>query len=213
MTTKDKNTLAINTYNEIAQKYEEEFGNDYSDTIYIDKFLNILLDKNILDIGCGVGNLTKYIFDKGFNVDGIDLSIEMLNIAKSKYKEINFYNMDMKNITLNKKYDGIVLAYSLFHLTKEEVIKILPKYFNLLNSNGKMLLILQNGSGEHIINEPLKAGLKMFINYYSLSEISDLLTKNHFKIIYTDFKKSESAFELGNDKIVIICEREDKLNE
>lgn len=206
----DKNMIAVDTYNKIAQKYEEEFGNDYSDIPYIDNFLNCLEGKDVLDIGCGVGNLTKYTGDKGFKVDGIDLSEEMLNIAKSKYSNINFYKMDMKEIKLNKKYDGIMLICSLFHLTKKEVIEVMPKYYNLLKDNGKMLLVLQAGKGEYIIDEPLKEGLKMFINYYSLEEISEILKNNNFNILYTDSKKIESEFELGNNKLVIICE---KINE
>ena len=204
---KDKNMIAVDTYNKIAQEYDKEFGNDYSDTPYVDKFLNYLEGKKVLDIGCGVGNLTKYIMDKGFNVEGIDLSKEMLNIAKQKYSDIKFYEMNMKEITLRKKYDGIMLAYSLFHLTKKEVIEVLPKYYDLLNSNGKILLILQYGQGERIVNEPLKEGLKIFINYYSQDEIIEILKNNRFKILYTDLKKSESEFELGNDKLVIICQK------
>ena len=204
---KDKNMIAVDTYNKIAQEYDKEFGNDYSDTPYVDKFLNYLEGKKVLDIGCGVGNLTKYIMDKGFNVEGIDLSKEMLNIAKQKYSDIKFYEMNMKEITLRKKYDGIMLAYSLFHLTKKEVIEVLPKYYDLLNSNGKILLILQYGQGERIVDEPLKEGLKMFINYYSQDEIIKILKNNSFKILYTELKKSESEFELGNDKLVIICQK------
>ena len=204
---KDKNMIAVDTYNKIAQEYDKEFGNDYSDTPYVDKFLNYLEGKKVLDIGCGVGNLTKYIMDKGFNVEGIDLSKEMLSIAKQKYSDIKFYEMNMKEITLRKKYDGIMLAYSLFHLTKKEVIEVLPKYYDLLNSNGKILLILQYGQGERIVDEPLKKGLKIFINYYSQDEIIEILKNNNFKILYTDLKKSESEFELGNDKLVIICQK------
>lgn len=204
---KDKNMIAVDTYNKIAQEYDKEFGNDYSDTPYVDKFLNYLEGNKVLDIGCGVGNLTKYIMDKGFNVEGIDLSKEMLSIAKQKYSDIKFYEMNMKEITLRKKYDGIMLAYSLFHLTKKEVIEVLPKYYDLLNSNGKILLILQYGQGERIVDEPLKKGLKIFINYYSQDEIIEILKNNNFKILYTDLKKSESEFELGNDKLVIICQK------
>lgn len=57
--------------------------------------------------------------------------------------------------TINKKFDGISLLYSLFHLTKEEVINVLPQYRNLLNKNGKILLILQDGNGEQVVKEPL----------------------------------------------------------
>lgn len=203
----NRNKLSVETYDKIAKKYDEEFGNDYSDTMYIDKFLKTINGKEVLDIGCGVGNLTNYIFEKGYNIDGIDLSGAMLNIAKNRYKGINFYKMDMKNITITKKYDGIMLAYSLFHLTKNEVKEALPKYYKLLNKDGTILLILQMGSEENLIDEPLENGLKMFINYYSLDEITVELNKNNFNIIYTDIKKTNNKFELGNDKLIIICKK------
>ena len=188
----DRNKLSVDTYNEIAKTYEEKFGEDFTDTIYIDKFLEFLEGKNILDIGCGVGNLTDYIYTKGFLIKGIDLSDEMLKIAKSKYKQIKFYKMDMRSPSFDEKFDGLMLAYSLFHLSKAEVEKVLPKYYNLLNKNGKMLIILQGGNGEKIINEPLNENLKIFFNYYTIDEITKLLKTNNFNIIYTDIRKPKN---------------------
>ncbi len=203
----DKNNeLVIDTYNQIAKKYDEKYGSDYSDTIFIDKFLDLLNGKNVLDIGCGVGSLTNYIYRKGFNVTGIDLADEMLRIAKQKYKDINFVRMDMKNITLNQKYDGISVLYSLFHLSKNEVINVLPKYHELLNEKGKMLLILQNGSGEKIVEEPLNKNFKMFVNYYSLDEIKEVLENSKFKVLYTAYKKGCEG-SLSDTKLVLLCEK------
>lgn len=202
----EKNKLAVDTYNQIAEKYDKKFGNDYSDTPFIDKFLNLLNGKNVLDIGCGVGSLTNYMHRKGFYLTGIDLADKMLKITKQKYKDINFIRMDMKNITLNQKYDGISILYSLFHLSKKEVMKVLPKYHELLNKNGKMLLILQNGSGEKIVEEPLDKNLLMFVNYYSLDEIKEILENNKFKVLYTAYKKGCEG-SLSDTKLVLICEK------
>lgn len=203
----ERNKIAVDTYNKIAKKYDEEFGNDYSDAPYIDSFLNILSGKEILDIGCGVRSLTNYMCEKDFNVTGIDLFDGMLRIAKEKYKNINFIKMDMKNITLNKKYDGISILYSLFHLTKNEVKEVLSQYYDLLKENGKMLLILQSGNGEKVVEEPLDKNLKMFVNYYSLDEIKEVLENNKFKVLYTTYKKGCEG-SLSDIKLVILCEKE-----
>lgn len=202
----DKNKLAIDTYNLIASEYDNEFGTDYSDAPYIDKFLESLNGKEILDIGCGLGNLTNYMNEHGFNVIGIDLSDEMLKIAKSKYKHITFKKMDMREINIDKQFDGISLLYSLFHLTKMEVEIVLPKYYNLLKENGKMLVILQDGDGEKVVKEPLNKNLSMFVNYYNLEEITNILKKHNFNIIYSTYKKGTEG-SLSNKKIVILCEK------
>lgn len=203
---KEKNEIAINTYNKIAKDYFKEFGDDYSDVPYVDKFLDQLLGKKVLDIGCGVGNLTNYINQKGYHVTGIDYASEMLEIAKKEFKNTEFIKMDMRNITLKDKYDGIMLAYSLFHVTKKDAEYVLNKCYELLNPKGKMLIILQEGNKEEIINEPLNSSLKMFVSYYTEEEITKKL-ENNFKILYKDHKIPTNEFELGNNKIILICEK------
>lgn len=197
----------FNTYNIIAKKYDEEYGNDLSDTPYIDIFLSKTCGKQILDIGCGTGTLSEYIANKGYIVDAIDFSEEMLKIARNKIKNVNFIQMDMRSININKKYNGIMLAYSLFHISKKEVIKAIEAYYNLLKDNGTMLIILQEGEGEKYVEENLEKGLKKFVNYYSFEEIEKVLNANHFEIIEKMRKKPLSEFSLQNDKLVIICKK------
>lgn len=197
----------FNTYNKIAKKYDKEYGNDLSDTPYIDIFLSKTCGKRILDIGCGTGTLSEYIANKGYNVDAIDFSEEMLKIARNKIKNVNFIQMDMRNINLDKKYDGIMLAYSLFHISKKEVIKAIQTYYDLLNDQGTMLIILQEGEGEKYVEENLEKGLKKFVNFYSFEEIKKVLNINHFKIIEKLRKKPLSEYALQNDKLVIICKK------
>lgn len=195
------------TYNKIASNYEKEYGNDLSDAPYIDSFLSQVEGNYILDMGCGPGTLSKYIANKGYNVDAIDYSEEMLKIAREKINNVNFIQMDMRNVEMNKKYNGIMLAYSLFHISKDEVKNVLPKYYDLLEDNGVMLIILQEGSGEDYVSENLGTGLKKFINYYSFEEIEKVLNDNNFEIIEKNRKKPISNLSMQNDKLVIICKK------
>lgn len=195
------------TYNKIASNYEKEYENDLSDAPYIDSFLSQVEGNYILDMGCGPGTLSKYIANKGYNVDAIDYSEEMLKIAREKINNVNFIQMDMRNVEMNKKYNGIMLAYSLFHISKDEVKNVLPKYYDLLEDNGVMLIILQEGSGEDYVSENLGTGLKKFINYYSFEEIEKVLNDNNFEIIEKNRKKPISNLSMQNDKLVIICKK------
>lgn len=99
------------TYNIIANKYEKEAEEDWKDKKYVDRFLKYLNNSaTILDIACGTGELLKYYNDKGFIATGIDVSKEMINIAKRKVPNANFIEMSLYDIDkLADKYDAIVL--------------------------------------------------------------------------------------------------------
>ena len=116
----DKLKSTVDVYNKIANQYADIFDKDLSDNPYLDKFLSkITTGKKILDLGCGTGRITSYYFDKGFDVIGVDLSPKMLEVAINKYPKIDFRLEDIRKINFNDTFDGISLAYSLFHLEKK----------------------------------------------------------------------------------------------
>lgn len=80
----------------------------------------------ILDVGCGNGKDCKYISEKSFEVNGIDLSLGMLTMAKERVPNGKFEVMDITDITYPENdYDGIISNYSLFHIPSEELPKTL----------------------------------------------------------------------------------------
>lgn len=183
LTIEQKKKYVIDDYNAIVQEYTEEFFDDKSDEKYIDQFLQSLEGKNVLDAGCGNGRDCKYINQKGFKVKGIDLSKEMLVIAKKMVPKVDFEVMDITNITYSdNSYDGIISNCSFFHIPVEELPKTLNSFSKILKPNGKLLLILQEGLGEAMIEEPFRKGVYIYINYFSVKQISELLLKHGFEI-------------------------------
>ena len=204
---KDLNKMVVNTYDIIAEDYNREFGNDMGDKEYIDKFLKEVKKGKILDVGCGVGNLTKYIKDNGFEVLGIDLSNSMIKIAKERFTDIKFQIMDMTKIDLPKSsFEALFVAYSLFHLPPDKIENTMKGFVELLKNRGKIMLILQEGQGDAIVDEPFKPTEKMYINYFSKELIINLLKKFNFKILHFDTRGASSSMELGNKKLFIIAE-------
>lgn len=205
---KNLNNMVINTYDIIAQDYNKAFGNDMSDKKYIDKFLKkVSPGGKILDVGCGVGNLTKYIKDNNFDVMGIDLSKKMLNIAIKRFPDIKFKLMDMTNIKLiDNSFDALFIAYSLFHLPPNKIEETMEGFIKLLKRKGIIMLILQEGKGDAIIDEPFNPSHKMYINYFNKDILYDLLEKYNFKILYFDTRSANNSMELGNNKLFLIAE-------
>ena len=205
LTIKEKKQSVIDNYDDIAKEYVNEFFEDTSDNKYIDIFLNSLNGKKILDVGCGNGKDCKYILEKGFNINGIDLSIGMLNIAKEKVPNCNFEIMDITKITYpDDSYDGIISNCSLFHIPVEELPKTLKSFKRVLKPDGKLLLILQEGNGETMVEEPYRPGIYIYIKYFSKNEIQKLLQEYGFEIDYLLKKESPNMLELGNKKLIVL---------
>ena len=203
LTIEQKKKYVIDDYNDIVQEYTEEFFDDKSDEKYIDQFLQSLEGKNVLDAGCGNGRDCKYINQKGFKVKGIDLSKEMLVIAKKMVPKVDFEVMDITNITYSdNSYDGIISNCSFFHIPVEELPKTLNSFSKILKPNGKLLLILQEGLGEAMIEEPFRKGVYIYINYFSVKQISELLLKHGFEI--DSILKEESPNELELGKLIVL---------
>ncbi|MDD3340842.1 MAG: class I SAM-dependent methyltransferase [Bacilli bacterium] len=202
----EKNKIAIDTYDLIAEKYKMEFENDLSDQIYIDKFLEYVKTGTILDIGCGIGHLTNYISQKGFQITGIDLSTHMLEIARQSYPNIEFLKMNMRDLQFDSNYfTGIFAAYSLFHLPLEEMKQVLATCKRILKEKGFIILFLQEGTGDHVIREPLLPEKNTYIQYIEEFEIVHMLGEAGFHILCSAKKNIKEAMGLGENTLILIA--------
>jgi len=201
--------IAVKTYDKIAQVYAREFFKDKIDLKHLDKFLLLLpKEAKILDVGCGPGNYTKYMMKKRFFVEGIDLSKGMLLIAKKLVPEGTFKIMDMRKLRYpNQLFDGLCVAYSLYHIASNEASVVLKEFRRVLKPKGIIILMLQEGKGEGIIPEPFDPMEKMFFKYYKKREIKQLLKEANFKVIYEAERKTRSGLELKQKKLFIIAKK------
>lgn len=101
----------------------------------------------ILDVGCGTGELAMRLKQqkKGSMVSGIDLSADMINIAKAKAKsngsgDIDFRIGDVEHMPYEDSYfDCVTCAHSFHHYPHKK--KALREMFRVLKNNGKVMII------------------------------------------------------------------------
>lgn len=117
---------------------------DYHDWLSFTKQY-VSQDKRILDLACGSGTLAVLLSVKGFKVDGLDLSTEMIGLANDKFKAYhilnNLYTCDMSSFSLPRKYDAVTCYFdSVNHLpTIEHVKQMMNCVYETLNENGLFL--------------------------------------------------------------------------
>lgn len=192
--------LIRETYNKIAQKYDEKYFNDTSDLPHLNKFLSYLpKNAKVLDVGCGPGTFTQYVYKK-FDVEGIDISEEMLKIARKKFPDVLFKNMDMKHMTYeNNSFDAIVAGYSFIHIAEDEVVTTLEEFHRILKPSGYVFIMAMEGEKDQIVAEPLLKSEKTFINFFSLDRLSNYLKEVGFhiefkeRVLYEDLENLTTA--------------------
>ncbi|HZJ41592.1 MAG TPA: class I SAM-dependent methyltransferase [Patescibacteria group bacterium] len=99
----------------------------------------------VLDLACGNGRLLESFHKKEIEYLGIDISEELINIAKKNYPNNNFIVgdlLDLKNISSeHKKYDHIFCLAALQHIPSEEYrLKVLQDAKSLLTDSGELII-------------------------------------------------------------------------
>jgi len=71
--------------------------------------------RRVLEVACGTGNHTKLLVERGYEVTGVDISDDMLRVARSKVKDnAKFIRGDMRNLdaAVDGKYDAAICLFS-----------------------------------------------------------------------------------------------------
>lgn len=90
-----------------------------------------------LDIGCGcTGRFIRLLVEEGFTPTGLDVSAEMLNIARTQLPGVDFINADICQYQLTEKYDFITAWDSIWHIPLEQQHNVISKIVASLNVGG-----------------------------------------------------------------------------
>ncbi|MCH4551383.1 class I SAM-dependent DNA methyltransferase [Aestuariibaculum lutulentum] len=193
----------FNTWNSIANRYEEAFFDLhlYNDTY--DFFLDNLPDKEskILDVGCGPGNITNYLLNKSPNlkIKGIDISKNMIALAQKNNKSAEFKIMDIRNLdSLQDSFDGIICGFCLPYLSKKDYSKLISDCNLLLNKNGILYLSFVEGDTKNSGYISGSTGDRMYFYYHNLKDLKNELTIHGFespKLILKSYAKRNGSEE------------------
>lgn len=151
-----------------ASKWDEEMIRD-------DRIINRILDnagvcegKEILDVACGTGVLIPdYLARNVKSITAIDISPEMVRIAKEKFKQehIEIICADIEKIEMEHKFDNIVVYNAFPHFSdSQKLIEILARYLKpagtLTIAHGmskKQIDNLHRGKARKVSNELMGA--------------------------------------------------------
>ena len=160
----------------------------------------------VLNLGCGTGMHEIELAKKGYSTNGLDLSSEMIDIARSRnIPRASFSVGDMSHFALNGKFDACVSMFAAFgYLIKNEQIEsALHSIKQHLNPNGLAIIEIWNGPGVlHImpssrIKEFTRDGIEVHRQSFPTMHASDHYVDINFKVrLSREGKEFENYEEL-----------------
>lgn len=140
------------SYDCVAEEYASEFCDELLHKPFDAKMLEWLAEKVagaglVCDMGCGPGQVARYLHDLGVDSCGIDLSPEMVGQAKRLHPGIPFQQGDMLNLAgiPDEAYAGIAAFYSILHLPRPMVVAALLELKRVLRPGGTLLITFHIG--------------------------------------------------------------------
>lgn len=138
----------MESYTDFAYIYDKLIGQDYEKWAdYIEEIfkLNNKSPKLVLDLGCGTGSITNILAKRGYDMIGIDMSVDMLNVAREKAMEqeldVLYLCQDIREFELYGTVDAIICTLDVLNYITEpqDLEHIFALVKNYLNPDGMFI--------------------------------------------------------------------------
>ncbi len=185
---------------EIIREFFNNFAPQWDNEPIAEKeILDIILDNarikeniNVLDVACGTGVLFPFYLERNVkSITAVDLSPEMVKIAKSKFSQADVICGDAENVAFDYQFDVIMIYNAFPHFPEpEKVIKNLAKH---LKDGGR--LCIAHGMSKKELDE---------IHMKSAGKVSNILPdcENLAQMLLPYFKVD---IKISNDKMYQVC--------
>lgn len=149
---------------------------------YIDD-MNKVECKNAIDLGCGIGQDTKWLLDKGFDVISCDFSKRALDKLKESIPNSKTMQIDIKEkLPFKDNSVGLINAnLSIHYFDMKNTIKIFSEINRVLEPNGLFVGRVNSDKNEEYIKEDTQEIEKNF--YYMSGRYKRLFDKEQFDIL------------------------------
>jgi SAM-dependent methyltransferase len=176
-------------YDRVAADYAAEFACEMDAKPFDRKMLDWLAEKvgglgAICDMGCGPGQVARYLHGRGVWTCGVDLSPEMVGHARRLNPEIDFRRGDMLALAEvpDEAYGGVAAFYSLIHVPRPRVIEALRELRRVLRRGGVLLVTFHLGRETVHKDEFFGHPVSLDFHFFESAEVKANLAAAGFRV-------------------------------
>jgi SAM-dependent methyltransferase len=170
---------------ESTQAYQFEYGRDL-----IDDLLKPQMGERILDLGCGTGQITSTIAEKGAVVTGIDASQNMIDRARENYPGLEFLVADGADFFFPEPFDAVYSSATLHWILEPEraaaciarALRPGGRFVAQLSGRGSVNMVF--GAAAEVLRDQKGESLKPALFFPSIGEYATILEKSGIEVVF-----------------------------
>ena len=190
MTDDDLYKQTLDLYNDpaFAHQYANNIANR-SGAWKFDAFLPyVIKGGKVLDVACAAGRDSAYLDNHGYQAVGIDLSNELISIAKQAYPNIEFVVGDFTKLAFrDDSFDGIWCRAALVHLPSSGmVLKSLKEFRRVLKQGGVTMVNTKarlHDQPETALKQDILSDHSRYFRYFKEDELLELCKQAGLTVI------------------------------
>jgi SAM-dependent methyltransferase len=177
------------SYDSAAEAYAEHLAAELAckplDRHLLNRFAEEVRERGLVaDVGCGPGHVAGYLKDQGVEMIGIDLSAEMIAVARRLNPRLDFQVGDMQRLDLpDATLAGLVSFYSIVHFESGALLPVLLEMRRVLAPGGLALIAFH--IGDEVVHVEDLFGVQVSLSFYfhSPRAVIESLRTAHLTVI------------------------------
>ncbi|MBI3763647.1 MAG: class I SAM-dependent methyltransferase [Chloroflexi bacterium] len=172
-------------YDFAAPQFKSDLAPDSTSRAALEKWSALLSPgARVMDVGCGAGRATRWLEEFGCAVLSLDLSTEMLRRTGEGRPGARVALADMLSLPVTpESFDGLTAFFSVTHIPKVEVPRVLNGFHRALKPGGALLVAVVRGEEEGEEAHHWTGGHVLHFSAFDEAELATLLEAAGFCVI------------------------------
>jgi len=201
------------SYDQVASEYAEKFKDEMDDKPFDRDCLDRLARDvgglgPICDMGCGPGQIARYLHRKGVSTLGVDLSPKMVAEAQRLNPQIHFHQGDMLALPdADESWGGIAAFYCIIHIPRLQIVEALQEMKRVLKPGGVLLVTFHIGREIKHLDEWWQKSVNLDFAFYLPEEMETWLNKAGYDLEETLVREPNPDVEVATRRAYVFSRK------
>jgi SAM-dependent methyltransferase len=201
------------SYDRVAREYADRFKDEMDGKPFDRDCLDRLAREvgslgPICDLGCGPGQIARYLHRQGVKTLGVDLSPKMVAEAQRLNPDIQFHQGDMLSLPdAENSWGGIAAFYCIIHIPREQVVDALREMRRVLKPGGMLLVTFHIGEEIKHMDEWWEKPVNLDFAFYLPDQMEAWLKEAGFELVETLVREPNPEVEVATRRAYLFARK------